>query len=169
MAANHSYERLPALQESQDIAEYVDIAWRPSEEYDSHTTLRHPPSNSSLPSYTAIEQRDTTDRTSLNSFGTNTTGSSSSSSFEKFKNGWEKGLNRIRRKPVPRYLQGSIRRHPAADIEPTRIGRGVWKDQLLVDRSIRGMALLTTLFALTMLIVVCVNAKDFGQRVNKYT
>ncbi|KAF2112122.1 hypothetical protein BDV96DRAFT_498668, partial [Lophiotrema nucula] len=104
------------------------------------------------------------DRASLNSFETR--GSSSSfSSIAKIKH----GFNRIRRKPVPGYMRGSIRRHPAAEIHPTRIGRGVWKDQLLVDRSIRTMAVLTFLFAVAMFIVIGTNIKAFYNRANKFT
>ncbi|KAF2471017.1 uncharacterized protein BDR25DRAFT_173588, partial [Lindgomyces ingoldianus] len=107
------------------------------------------------------------DGSSLKSFETCASSSSSSSSshLEKLKIGW----NRIRRKPLPRYMQGSIRRHPAADIHPTRISRGVWKDQLLVDRSLRGMAALTTAFAVAMIIVIATNLKPFHNRLNKFT
>jgi hypothetical protein len=157
MAGNYSYGRLSAIPESQDIAEYIDTAWRSSESEDSPIMLRNLTSNSD---HSTCQRNDTTDDLSLNS-----SNGSSSSGIEKLKSGW----NRIRRKPLPRYLQGSIRSHPAADIEPTRIGRGVWKDQLLVDRSLRGMALLTSLFAITMLVVVCVYAKDFGARANKFS
>lgn len=172
MAGNYSYDHLPTLEESQDIAEYIDTAWRASSSdnaHDSQTTLRHPSSSSSLQSYSAVEQRDAADRASLNSFGTYASSSSSGTSIEKLKNGFKSGISRIRRKPLPRYMQGSIRRHPAAEIEPTRIGRGVWKDQLLVDRSLRSMALLMSLFAIAMIIVICVNIKAFAQRNNKFT
>ena len=37
-----------------------------------------------------------------------------------------------------------------------KTGPGLWKNQMLVDRSLRGMALLTSIFALVMLIIVFV-------------
>ncbi|KAF2182555.1 hypothetical protein K469DRAFT_476074, partial [Zopfia rhizophila CBS 207.26] len=132
--------------------------------YNSQTTLR-PKASPYPPTYSPVDQRDAGDRASLKSFETYASSSSTSNSIEKIKSGW----NRIRRKPVPRYLQGSIRRHPAAEIEPTRIGRGIWKDQLLVDRSLRSMAACTTLFAVGMFIVIATHLKPFSKRVNKFT
>lgn len=156
MAGSYGYDRLDGLQDSQDIAEYIDMTWTPNES-DTAPILQHVPSNSSLPSY--YQELDRQDAQS-------TTSGKSGSSISRFK----KGLNRIRQRPVmPRYLQGSIRRHPAADIKPTRIGRGVWNDQLLVDRSLRTMALLMCLFALAMLVLVCVNAKEYTSRLTNYT
>ena len=56
------------------------------------------------------------------------------------------GLKNLhRRRPLP-DLRGSVRRHAAADFEPTRIGRGIWKDQLLSDRSFRTMAALMNVY-----------------------
>jgi hypothetical protein len=75
----------------------------------------------------------------------------------------------MRRKPVPGSFQGSVRRHPAAEVEPTRIKRGVWKDQLLIDRSLRGMAALTTLFALGIFIIIAAHIQPFANRANKNT
>ncbi|KAJ4292636.1 hypothetical protein N0V90_009299 [Kalmusia sp. IMI 367209] len=173
MAANYSYDRLPALHESQDIAEYVDTAWRVGDSpgHDEIQFDLQEQSNPSLPSYTTLERRETADRSSLSSFNTVHTSSSSttSSGLRKLKNGWEKGISRVRRKPLPRYMQGSIRKHPAAEIEPTKIKRGVWKDQLLIDRSLRGMSLLMSLFAIGMIIVIATNAEAFGARINKFT
>lgn len=124
------------------------------------------PTAPSPPAYNSIDRTDLGDRSSVKSFNTyGTSSSSSSTSIDKLKSGW----NRIRKKPLPRYLQGSIRRHPAADIHPNRIGRGVWKDQFLVDRSLRSMALLTTVFAIAMIIVVATNLGSFLDRKNKST
>jgi hypothetical protein len=104
------------------------------------------------------------DRSSLKSFETYESATSGKST-SKLKN---LGA-RIRRRPLPRYLKGSIRRHAAADIEPARVGRGMWRDQLLSDRSFRGMAALMTLFAIGMITVVCSYAKEFGSRANRNT
>ncbi|PSN67244.1 hypothetical protein BS50DRAFT_472197, partial [Corynespora cassiicola Philippines] len=117
-------------------------------------------------SYSQLSQQDPADRNSLKSFDTfGSSSSSSSSGVEKLK----QGLNRIRRKPLPNYLRGSIRKHPAAEIRPTRIGRGVWKDQLLVDRSLRSMTALTACFAIAMIVVIIIYMKPFVNRSNKET
>lgn len=166
MAENYSYDKLPAIHESQDIAEYLDTAWQSDNPRGSMMLLRNP----SLEQTSAEFQRnDTADQSSLNSSNGYSTKTSSSSSIERLKNGWEKGISRVRRKPLPRYMQSSVQNHPAAEVEPARISRGVWKDQFLVDRSLRGMALLTTIFAFAMLTVVCVYAGDFGNRANKFS
>ncbi|KAH6643016.1 hypothetical protein C7974DRAFT_302289 [Boeremia exigua] len=102
---------------------------------------------------------------SVNSFDTFESATSSTSSYEKLKNLG----NRIRRKPLPRYLQGSIRVHPAAEIEPTRVSKGLWQDQLLIDRSLRGMAALTTFFAIGMIVLISIYAQHFRDRVNTNT
>jgi hypothetical protein len=117
------------------------------------------------PGYSRVEQRDASDHNSLRSFDTLDSSASTGSSIEKLKSRW----SRIRRKPVPGYMVGSIRRHPAAEIRPTRIGRGVWKDQLLVDRSLRGMAALTAVFAIVMIIIIATHMKYFYARANKFT
>ncbi|KAF2731565.1 hypothetical protein EJ04DRAFT_442765, partial [Polyplosphaeria fusca] len=135
------------------------------ESFNSQWTLHPLSTRPSQTTLTPDDQRDTTETTSLRSFETYDSSTSTATSIDKIKNGW----NRLRRKPVPRYMLGSIRRHPAAEIEPTRIGRGVWKDQLLVDRSIRFMAVLTTLFAIAMFIVMAVNLPEFYRRTNKFT
>jgi hypothetical protein len=57
-----------------------------------------------------------------------------------------------------------VERHPAADIETTRIRRGLWKDQLLVDRSLRTMAATTSVFAIGMLILIILYAPYFRNR-----
>ena len=176
MPTNYSYDQLPALRETQDIAEYVDMAW--SSERDAASDLGstpRPPSNS----YTFSNRRDTIDGSSLKSFSTEETlktssseetSSSTRSGLRNLKDGWSKGLvSRVRRKPLPESTRGSIRKHPAAEIEPTRVSRGVWKDQLLVDRSLRSMSVLTTAFAIAMIVVIATNAKSFGARVNKFT
>lgn len=133
--------------------------------FDSHWTIQPPNDPSPPPDYSPVDRRDTSGHDSLKSFDTGVSSSSTGSSIEKLKKGW----SRIRGKPVPRYLTGSIRRHPVADIQPTRIGRGVWKDQLLVDRSLRSMAALTALFAIAMIIVVATRLKSFYERANKFT
>jgi hypothetical protein len=71
------------------------------------------------------------------------------------------------RKTAHQSFQGSVRQHPAAEVEPTRIKRGVWKDQLLIDRSLRGMAALTALFALGTFIIIAVYIQPFANRSNK--
>lgn len=139
------------------------------ESYDSHSLLRPLDSQLTLrpfsfSDYSPTEKNDAIDRASLKSF--DTLGSSSSgSSISKLKS---LGA-RIRRKPLPRYLRGSIRQHAAAEIEPVRVGRGVWRDQLLSDRSLRSMAALMTAFAIGMIIVVVAYAKHFAQRSNRNT
>jgi hypothetical protein len=42
-------------------------------------------------------------------------------------------------------------------------GPGLWANQMLVDRSLRGMALLTSIFALGMMIVVFVWTPDYAR------
>ncbi|KAJ4358068.1 uncharacterized protein N0V89_002647 [Didymosphaeria variabile] len=173
MTINYNYDRLPALHESQGIADYLDTAWRTdsSPEFDatdSASWLKLP--SAAQHKYMTLDHRDTADGSSLNSFRTEKSSSSTSSGIHKFKDGWEKNIvARVRRKPLPRYMQGSIRKHPAAEIEPTRVKRGVWKDQLLVDRSLRGMSLLMSAFAIAMLVVVATHAEAFGARANKFT
>lgn len=109
-----------------------------------------------------FDQYDQSDRSSLKSFETFES-KSSGTSISKLKN-----LGALlRRKPLPRYLRGSIRRHAAADIEPARIGRGVWRDQLLSDRSLRGMAVLMAILAIGMIIVVAAYANTFATRANR--
>jgi hypothetical protein len=117
-----------------------------------------------LDEYSSTDKIDVTDRASLKSFDTYES-TSSGSSISKLKS---LGA-RIRRKPLPRYLRGSIRKHAAAEIEPARIGRGIWRDQLLSDRSLRGMAVLMTAFAIGMVIVVVAYAKAFQTRANRNT
>ncbi|KAF1851391.1 uncharacterized protein K460DRAFT_272419 [Cucurbitaria berberidis CBS 394.84] len=148
MAANYSYDKLATNQESQDISE---VMLRPLS-FPTHT------------SYSSVDQRNVTDFASVKSFSTFSS-STGSSSIGKLKSLG----NRIRRKPLPRYLNGSIRRHPAAEIEPTRVGRGVWKDQLLVDRSLRTMAATMTAFAIAMIILIATYATHFNGRPNPNT
>ncbi|KAF1948119.1 hypothetical protein CC80DRAFT_384038, partial [Byssothecium circinans] len=169
MPTRYDYNKLPPNRNSQDIAEYVDIVLptgNSNRSANPEPPLHQHPSVSSLSNYAAPSQCEDSDLRSLNSFETC---NSPSSSIEKIKSGWEKSLNRIRRKALPGYSQSSIGRHPAAEIEPSRIGRGVWHDQFLVDRSLRGMALLMSLFAFAMVIVLCTNAKAFGERANRFS
>lgn len=156
MAGNYNYDPLTTVHESQDIAD--------ANEAPNHTNLILPPCNSQvarrpLPTY---GQDDKPGLISVNSFDTFESSSSSGSGFEKLK-------KLVRRKPLPRYLRGSIRVHPVAEIEPTRVGKGVWQDQLLIDRSLRGMAALMTLLAVGMIIVIALYAEHFRGRVNTNT
>jgi hypothetical protein len=118
----------------------------------------------SFSDYSPTEKDDPINLESRKSWGT-LESTSSGSSISKLKS---LGA-RIRRKPLPRYLRGSIKRHPAAEIEPARVGRGVWRDQLLSDRSLRGMAVLMSAFAIGMIVVVVCYAKYFAQRSNRNT
>ena len=120
---------------------------------------------SSIASDTPLYAHHGTGPSPRQSFDTLNSSSSTGSNIEKLKNGWKK----LRRKPIPYSSQNPVRRHPAAEVEPTRIGRGLWKDQLLVDRSLRGMAALTGLFAIAMLILICAYSKLFSNRSNKNT
>jgi len=133
--------------------------------YNSERTLRQQHSNSSLPDYSPLYERSNTDLSTRKSIDTLASSSSTGSNIEKLKKGW----NRMRRKPVPGSFHGSVRRHPAAEVEPTRIKRGVWKDQLLIDRSLRGMAALTALFALGIFIIIAAHIQPFANRANMYT
>ncbi|PVI06681.1 hypothetical protein DM02DRAFT_649430 [Periconia macrospinosa] len=159
---NDQYLEVASTDDSQDITSHGSPSasnWPTDLEL---VPFDSPPS-SSPPSYLHTRRNDTW--RSGDSSATQSSKYSVSSGFEKLKDGWAN-----KRLPsVPRYAQGSIRRHPAAEIEPTRIGRGVWKDQLLVDRSLRTMALTMSLFAVSMVILVCVYAGPFGSRPNKFT
>lgn len=167
MPVNYSYIQLPALQETQDIAEYVDAAWSLEHNDECYLdTQPEPPRTMS----TSSNPTNIIDRSIINCSSTEEPSSSTRSDLRKFRDGWGKGLlARIRRKPLPGYAQGSMRKYPAAEIEPTRVGRGVWKDQLLVDRSLRSMSLLMAAFAIAMIIVITTNAKAFGTKANKFT
>lgn len=172
MSTNHNYDRLPALYGSQAIAEYADTAGRveDSPSHDGTGPDSRPATSSPLShSNSFLASGDTTNASELTSFGTDNTCSSTSSAFQKSKGGLVKSMSMIRRKPLPAYMQSSIHQHLASEIEPTRIGRGVWKDQLLVDRSLRGMNLLMVSFAVAMILVIAFNAKAFGERLNKNT
>lgn len=63
----------------------------------------------------------------------------------------------------------SSKRHSAAELEPARTGRGIWKDQLLIDRTLRGMAALMVAFAIAMIIVIAVYSKELTNRANNNT
>lgn len=60
---------------------------------------------------------------------------------------------------VPHFLD-----QPALDF--AKSGTGLWKNQMLVDRSLRGMALLTSIMAIGMLIVVFVWIPDYSRNSN---
>lgn len=167
MPVNYSCIHLPALQETQDIAEYVDAAWSLEHNDECYLDSRpEPPRTSSASS----NPTNTIDRSIINCSSTEEPSSSTKAGLRKFRDGWGKGLLvRIRRKPLPGYTQGSMRKYPATDIEPTRVSQGVWKDQLLVDRSLRSMSLLMTTFAIALIVVVATNAKAFSTRANKFS
>lgn len=117
-----------------------------------------------LPSYKMVMDEKPA-YVSVDSFDTFNSATPSTSSLEKLK---QLG-NRMQRKPLPQYSQGSMQVYSAAEIEPNRIGKGVWKDQLLIDRSLRGMAALMTLLAVGMIILVALYAERFRNRANANT
>ncbi|KAH8728522.1 hypothetical protein GQ44DRAFT_784412 [Phaeosphaeriaceae sp. PMI808] len=152
MAEIHNYAHTLAGEfQDQEIAEEDDkehqtqLIFRP---LDSNVTLRP----LVLSDYSWLDQHEVTERSSLKS-RTN------------FSNLKSLGA-RFRGKPLPRSLKGSERKHAAANIEPARIERGVWKDQLLSDRSLRGMAALMTAFASGLIILVISYSKSFKDRAN---
>lgn len=158
MAANYSYDPLATVHEAQDIADANEASSNttPNRSQWSQRITRRP-----LPTYTmAVDEKPP--YLSVDSFESFNSVTSTTSSFEKLK----KLGHRIRRKPLPRYLQGSIRMHPAAEIEPSRVGKGVWKDQLLIDRSLRGMAALMAFLAIGMIILIALYADHFRDRAN---
>ena len=53
-----------------------------------------------------------------------------------------------------------------APLDFAKSGTDLWKGQMLVDRSLRGMALLTSLMAIGMLIVVFVWIPDYSRNEN---
>jgi hypothetical protein len=110
-------------------------------------------------------QVDVIDPDEIRNLDTNVYTSSTYSLTERLKKGW----NRMREKSVPEPVRRSAKRHSTADIKPARIGRGVWKDQLLVDRSLRTMAALTTIFAIAMVIAISTHMKAFLTRTNKFS
>lgn len=176
MSDNYNYDKLSVLQESQDIGEYIDGAWKAHEvsEHDDMSDLgsllNRSTTSHSHSSYTPLKRKDTTGHSSIDTFTAGENSTSGSIGLRRLKDTWTKGVvNRVRRKPLPRHMQGSIRKHPAAEIEPTKVSRGVWKDQLLVDRSLRSMSILMSALAIAMIIVVAANAKAFGTRANKFT
>ncbi|KAJ4988130.1 hypothetical protein SVAN01_06382 [Stagonosporopsis vannaccii] len=159
MAGKYSYDPLAPIQESQDRASANETPERTASKLPQWTrqVTRRP-----LPTYSMDEKPEFV---SVDSFDTVESATSSTSSFGKLKNLG----NRIRRKPLPRYSRGSIRMHPAAEIEPVRVAKGIWHDQLLIDRSLRGMAALMTLFAIGMIILIAIYADHFRDRVNSNT
>ncbi|KAF3002487.1 hypothetical protein E8E13_005808 [Curvularia kusanoi] len=159
MAGNYRYNALANVHELQPVIDAHEASHEADPErqpLDQETTRRPPPT---------YDMKEKTAFASVNSFETFKTGTSSTTSFEKLK----KLGNRIRRKPLPQYLRGSIQVHPAAEIEPSRVGKGVWQDQLLIDRSLRGMAALMTLFAIGMVALVVSYAGHFRNRGNVNT
>ncbi|CAN9109107.1 unnamed protein product [Alternaria alternata] len=174
MAKNWSYDRLltpHVFRHDQDITELsVNDEFRDTigllHAQDSQMPLRrlsssqYAPSDPSpyLPQYDSTQQHngpDSSSRKSSESFRSTATGSSTT-----------KLKNLLRRRPLPKYLRGSIRRHAAADIEPARVGRGIWKDQLLSDRSFRTMAMTMSALALGMIILIACNIKHIVNRTN---
>lgn len=176
MPGNYNYNELPTLHESSDIVDYIDAAWA-----DDHVARNvgsgfelgpiSGDSRSRASVDTTFDRKDTTRKSIASSTYTEDTYTSkgSSSALIKVKHGWKKGISRIRRKPLPQSAPGLLHQHPAAEIEPAKIRRGVWKDQLLIDRSLRSMSLLMTSFAIGMIVVICVYAKDYRNRHNKTT
>lgn len=159
MAGKYSYDPLDPVRESQDLANANETSERTASGPPqwSRQVTRRP-----LPTYSTDEKPGIV---SVDSFDTFESATSTTSSLEKLKNLGK----RIRRKPLPRYLRGSVRVHHAADIEPVRVAKGVWHDQLLIDRSLRGMAALMTMFAIGMIILIAVYANRFRDRVNNNT
>lgn len=102
---------------------------------------------------------------SVDSFDLFNSATSTTSSFEKLK---KLGYH-IRKRPLPCYLRGSIRIHPVAEIEPSRVGKGIWEDQLLIDRTIRRMAALIIPLAIGMIILIALYADHFRDRANSNT
>jgi hypothetical protein len=161
MAGNYSYDPLATVYEAPHIADGNEASSNTTSDpsFQSRQITRRP-----LPTYSmAMDEKPS--YVSVDSFDSFNSATSSTSSFEKLK----KLGNRIRRKPLPRYLRGSIRVHPAAEIEPNRVGKGIWKDQLLIDRSLRGMAALMTLLSIGMIILIAFYAEHFRNRVNTNT
>ncbi|KAF2627644.1 hypothetical protein BU25DRAFT_440024 [Macroventuria anomochaeta] len=120
MAGNYNYDQLATVHETQDIA-------NANKAFNNISPI--------LPPWTSLDEKP--GFVSVNSFDTFDSTNSSTSSFEKLK----KLGHRIRRKPLPRYLRGSMRVHPATEIESRRVSKG-------------GMAALMTLFAIGMIIVI---------------
>lgn len=67
--------------------------------------------------------------------------------------------------------QKHTRRQPSSTFSSVKgfavTGHGLWENQMLVDRSLRSMALLTSLLAAIMCSLVFVCLKDFNKRPNK--
>ena len=155
MAENYSYDSLAILHKSQDRADANDKSHNTNSDFLPRSRqVRRP-----LPTHSMDKKPESV---STNSFDTFELSTSSTSSFEKLK----KLGNRIRREPSPRYLQGPVRVHRAAEIEPTQVGKGVWQDQLLIDRSLRGVAALMTLFAIGMVVLIALYVERFRNRAN---
>ena len=112
-------------------------------------------------SYSSPVDDQRNDRASIKSFSSY----SSSGSLEKIKHGL--GIHRLRRKPV--RGRSSTKEEHTYETEFARIGKGWWKDQQLVDRSIRSMALLTAVFAIAMVIICGTNVKLFAKRPNLHS
>jgi hypothetical protein len=162
MTGDYSYDRLTVGHESEnkaDVNEVLDEPNSTSSPWSSHLARRP------LPVYNLDEKPNMISVNSFDTFESSKSSTSSGSNFEKLKNLGQ----RIRRKPLPRYLRGSVRVHPAAEVEPIRVGGGVWKDQLLIDRSLRGMAALMTLLAVGIIILIALYAKRFRDRSNPNT
>ena len=167
---SYNYDSLPNLHELQDISEYLGEAWRINSSTED-LVLQHEPLTFPSSNHTAWEHEYTEHQDSTENRNTNTSSSLHNSGLQyKLKAAWVKGLKRVRGRPPSQYMQRSFtHEYPTADVQPTRISRGVWKDQLLIDRSLRSMALLMTIFAIIMIIIICVNAREFGKRKTRYS
>ena len=80
-------------------------------------------------------------------------------------------LPRQRRKSLGAWAQYSstTRENPTPE-EPFAVGeKGWWDRQMLVDRSLRSMAALTTIFAIIMISVCCTFMHDFTHRKNLHS
>ncbi|KAF2494005.1 hypothetical protein BU16DRAFT_61800 [Lophium mytilinum] len=155
MAGAYSYDSLPPLYESQDLADGREYS------LDLASTLYSPDPRQSGSDSPLSKNVDVKDGASIHS--TSTGYSTSSSSFEKLKHGL--GLKSLRRKAVGSWRLSKTKR--ACETEYVRVGKGWWQDQLLSDRSIRGMAALTAMFAIAMIVIMATNAGAFRNRPNR--
>ncbi|KAG9187588.1 hypothetical protein G6011_05459 [Alternaria panax] len=175
MTGNWTYNRLPTLHKFKHGQHTTDLSTNDKSQdtlglldaQDSQIPLRRLSSSQyalsdpspSTSQYDPTHQHgghpDSSSRKSFESSELSATGSST-----------KKSKNLFRRRPLPKYLRGSIKRHAAADVEPARVGRGIWKDQLLSDRSFRTMAATMSVLALGMIILVACNIEHIVKRNN---
>lgn len=163
MDRDYSYGRVSGFEDSQDIAEYGYAAGRPAE-LETFPTYR--PSPSFLGPRRADQRYSSGSSSTLNYSAYTPEYSGSQIELQDISNDRQRLLNR---EPSSSQTEDSVHQHPAEEITPTRVGPGVWTDQLLVDRSLRGMALLMSLFAVAVLVVICWHAKAFASKMNKYS